>query len=117
MWNLPFHNYSGQVVYLNEADVTALDNEPLDVLFTPGHSPGSLSFYSKEGGFISSGDVLFQRSVGRTDRPMGDFSTLANSIRTRLYTLPDETIVYSGHGSPTSVGEEKRLNPFVKIEK
>lgn len=114
MWNLPFHNYSGDVVYLNDGDVTGLDNEPLDVLFTPGHSPGSISFYSKGGGFIISGDVLFQRSVGRTDLPMGDFDTLANSIRTRLYTLPDGTIVYSGHGAATTVGEEKRNNPFVK---
>jgi glyoxylase-like metal-dependent hydrolase (beta-lactamase superfamily II) len=114
MWNLPFHNYSGDVVYLNEGDVTGLDNEPLDVLFTPGHSPGSISFYSKRGRFVISGDVLFQRSVGRTDLPMGDFNTLANSIRTRLYTLPDDTRVYSGHGPSTSVGEEKRNNPFVK---
>jgi glyoxylase-like metal-dependent hydrolase (beta-lactamase superfamily II) len=114
MWNLPFHNYSGDVVYLNDGDVTGLDNEPLDVLFTPGHSPGSISFYSKGGGFIISGDVLFQRSVGRTDLPMGDFDTLANSIRTRLYTLPDGTIVYSGHGPSTTIGEEKRNNPFVK---
>ena len=116
MWNLPFHNYSGDVVYLNDGDVTGLDNEPLDVLFTPGHSPGSISFYSKGGGFVISGDVLFQRSVGRTDLPMGDFDTLANSIRTRLYTLPDGTIVYSGHGAATTVGEEKRNNPYVRIE-
>lgn len=117
MWNLPFHNYSGDLVYLEEGDVTGLDNEPLDVLFTPGHSPGSISFYSKEGGFIISGDVLFQRSVGRTDLPMGDFDTLANSIRTRLYTLPDSTIVYSGHGPATTIGDEKKFNPYVKIER
>jgi glyoxylase-like metal-dependent hydrolase (beta-lactamase superfamily II) len=116
MWNLPFDNYSGDLVYLNDGDVTGLDNEPLDVLFTPGHSPGSISFYSKTGGFIISGDVLFQRSVGRTDLPGGDFSALANSIRTRLYTLPDETKVYSGHGSLTNIGEEKRFNPYVKKE-
>jgi hydroxyacylglutathione hydrolase len=116
MWNLPFHNYSGDVVYLNDGDVTGLDNEPLDVLFTPGHSPGSISFYSKGGGFIISGDVLFQRSVGRTDLPMGDFDTLAQSIRTKLYALPDDTIVYSGHGAATTVGEEKRYNPYVRIE-
>jgi hydroxyacylglutathione hydrolase len=116
MWNLPFHNYSGDVVYLNDGDVTGLENEPLDVLFTPGHSPGSISFYSERGRFIISGDVLFQRSVGRTDLPMGDFNTLANSIRTRLYTLPDDTRVYSGHGPSTSVGEERKFNPYVKIE-
>jgi hydroxyacylglutathione hydrolase len=116
MWNLPFHNYSGDLVYLDEGDVTGLVNEPLNVLFTPGHSPGSISFYSKQDGFIISGDVLFQRSVGRTDLPMGDFPTLANSIRTRLYTLPDETTVYSGHGPATSIGEEKKYNPYVRKE-
>jgi hydroxyacylglutathione hydrolase len=115
MWNLPFHNYSGDVVYLNEGDVTGLDNEPLNVLFTPGHSPGSISFYSKGGGFIISGDVLFKRSVGRTDLPMGDFAVLSQSIRSKIYTLPDSTKVYSGHGSPTTVGEEKMDNPFVKM--
>jgi glyoxylase-like metal-dependent hydrolase (beta-lactamase superfamily II) len=116
MWNLTFHNYSGDVIYLDEGDVTGLDNEPLSVLFTPGHSPGSISFYSKEGDFIISGDVLFQRSVGRTDLPMGNFETLANSIRTKLYTLPDSTKVYSGHGAATTIGDEKKFNPYVKKE-
>jgi glyoxylase-like metal-dependent hydrolase (beta-lactamase superfamily II) len=83
-------------------------------LFTPGHSAGSLSFYSKDDHAILSGDVLFQGSIGRTDLPGGNFETLASSIKTRLYTLPENTIVYSGHGEPTTIGEEKYTNPFVR---
>ena len=78
-----------------------------------GHSPGSVAFYHAAGGFIIGGDLLFQLSVGRTDLPGGDFDTLANSIRTQFYTLPDETKVYSGHGPVTTIGYEKRNNPFV----
>jgi glyoxylase-like metal-dependent hydrolase (beta-lactamase superfamily II) len=114
MWNLPFDNYAGDVEYLEEGDITGLDGDPLNVLFTPGHSPGSISFYAGKQGFVISGDVLFQGSIGRTDLPLGDFETLSASIREKIYTLPDETVVYSGHGEPTKVGTEKRTNPFVK---
>lgn len=114
MWNLPFDNYSGEVEYLEDGDITGLDGDPLRVLFTPGHSPGSISFYSEDQGFVIGGDVLFRGGIGRTDLPMGDFQTLASSIREKIYTLPDETVVYSGHGHPTTVGEEKASNPWVK---
>jgi len=86
----------------------------LKVLFTPGHSPASISFYCAEAGVVIGGDVLFQGSIGRTDLPGGNFDTLANSIRTKFYTLPDETVVFCGHGPSTTVGEEKKNNPFVK---
>ncbi len=115
MWNLPFDSYAGDVEYLEEGDITGLDGDPLNVLFTPGHSPGSISFYAGMQGFVISGDVLFQGSIGRTDLPLGDFETLSASIREKIYTLPDETVVYSGHGEPTKVGTEKRTNPFVKL--
>jgi hydroxyacylglutathione hydrolase len=115
MWNLPFDTYAGDVEYLEEGDITGLDGDPLNVLFTPGHSPGSISFYAGMQGFVISGDVLFQGSIGRTDLPLGDFETLSASIREKIYTLPDETVVYSGHGEPTKVGTEKRTNPFVKL--
>jgi glyoxylase-like metal-dependent hydrolase (beta-lactamase superfamily II) len=115
MWNLPFDNYAGDVEYLEEGDITGLDGDPLNVLFTPGHSPGSISFYAGKQGFVISGDVLFQGNIGRTDLPLGDFETLSASIREKIYTLPDETVVYSGHGEPTKVGTEKRTNPFVKL--
>lgn len=85
-----------------------------DVRFTPGHAPGHLSFYIKEIGTVISGDALFKESVGRTDLYKGDFAQLESSIRTELYTLPDDTIVLPGHGPFTTIGHEKMHNPFVK---
>jgi hydroxyacylglutathione hydrolase len=114
MYNLPFDQYEGELVYLEEGDITGLENDPLQVVFTPGHSPGSISFIDRSGGFVVSGDVLFRGSIGRTDLPGGDFNTLAMSIREKLYTLPEDTIVYSGHGPQTSIGVEKKTNQFIK---
>ncbi len=115
MWQLPFDNYEGPLVYLKEGNIIKIGNDQLEIRFSPGHSPGSVSFYHAEGGFIIGGDVLFNGSVGRTDLPGGDFDTLVNSIQTQFFTLPDETKVYSGHGPVTTVGFEKMNNPFVKI--
>ena len=81
---------------------------------TPGHSPGSVSFYHEGEKLVFGGDVLFNGSIGRTDLPGGDFSTLERSIKNKLYALPDETTVYSGHGDPTTIGKEKASNPFIK---
>lgn len=114
-WGLPFDNYEGEVVVLKEGEKIAVGTDQLDILFTPGHSPGSVSFYHEPGGFVIGGDVLFSGSIGRTDLPGGDFHTLINSIQTRLFTLPDDTKVYSGHGPVTTVGFEKMNNPFVKL--
>ena len=86
----------------------------MSILLTPGHSPGSLSFYSEKQGFIISGDVLFKESIGRTDLQGGNFETLLNSILTHLFTLPDTTLVYSGHGGTTTIGHEKKKNPYVR---
>ena len=91
-----------------------MGQDELKILFTPGHSPGSISFYAEKEKFVIGGDVLFQGSIGRTDLPGGDFNVLAESIRNELYVLPDDVIVYSGHGPETTIGEEKRNNPFVK---
>ncbi len=85
-----------------------------DARYTPGHAPGHLSFYHKPGGWVIVGDVLFAGSIGRTDLYGGDFSLLEESIRKKIYTLPDETVVWPGHGPHTTVGYEKRTNPFVK---
>jgi glyoxylase-like metal-dependent hydrolase (beta-lactamase superfamily II) len=115
LWQLPFDNYDGELHFLDEGDIVRIGDDELDVLFTPGHSPGSISFYSKEGKFVISGDVLFQGSVGRTDLPGGDFTILDESIKTKLYTLPEDTIVYSGHGESTTIGDEMKTNPFVKM--
>jgi len=115
LWQLPFDNYDGHLHYLDEGDVVRLGDDELHILFTPGHSPGSISFYSKENKFVVSGDVLFQGSVGRTDLPGGDSQILEESIKTKLYTLPADTIVYSGHGDTTTIGDEMKTNPFVKM--
>jgi hydroxyacylglutathione hydrolase len=114
-WQMPFDNYDGELKFLEEGDVVKLGNEELHVLFTPGHSPGSISFYSKEHKFLISGDVLFEGSVGRTDLPGGSFEVLEQSILTKLYTLPEDVIVYPGHGDSTTIGDEMKTNPFVKM--
>ncbi|MFP5039521.1 MBL fold metallo-hydrolase [Parasediminibacterium sp. JCM 36343] len=113
-WGLPFDNYTGPLHFLNEGDTIFLDEDKLQVLLTPGHSPGSISFYCEAQHFVISGDVLFQRSIGRTDLPGGNLETLINSIRTKLFTLPDETIVYNGHGNATTIGSEKKQNPYLQ---
>ena len=113
MYNMPFDNYIGEFILLKEGDKILLGADELEVLETPGHSPGSICFYCRKQNFVIGGDVLFQRSVGRTDLPGGSLQTLLNNIRQKLFVLPDETIVYSGHGDPTSIGEEKLYNPFL----
>jgi hydroxyacylglutathione hydrolase len=112
-WSMPFENYRGDLIILKEGDIVKLGDDELEVLFTPGHSPGSICFYCRAQQFIISGDVLFRLSIGRTDLPGGDFDTLITSIREQLFTLPDEVIVYPGHGEPTTIGFEKKNNPFV----
>jgi hydroxyacylglutathione hydrolase len=97
--------------YLRDGDVVCAGEVRLEVLHTPGHSPGSISLSTA--GALFSGDALFQGSIGRTDFPGGDYQTLIRSIRTRLLTLPDETKVYTGHGPNTTIGEERRGNPFL----
>lgn len=84
------------------------------VLHVPGHSPGSLCFYFADEKALLSGDVLFYRSVGRSDLPGGDGDVLCRSLRQSIYVLPGETVVYPGHGEPTTVGEEAAANPFCK---
>jgi glyoxylase-like metal-dependent hydrolase (beta-lactamase superfamily II) len=114
-WQLPFDNYDAELKFIDEGDILKIGDDELHILFTPGHSPGSISFYSKENKFIISGDVLFEGSVGRTDLPGGDFNILEESIKIKLYTLPEDVIVYPGHGDSTTIGDEMKTNPFVKM--
>jgi glyoxylase-like metal-dependent hydrolase (beta-lactamase superfamily II) len=86
-------------------------NISIRVIETPGHSPGSVTFHA--GDILFAGDVLFQSSIGRTDLPGGDHETLLRSIRERLLVFPDSTIVYPGHGPPTTIGRERATNPFL----
>ncbi|WP_207512236.1 MBL fold metallo-hydrolase [Longitalea luteola] len=113
-WGLPFDNYKGDLIFLREGDTVALGTDALQVLFTPGHSPGHIAFYCKAQQFVLGGDVLFHQSIGRTDLPGGDFETLIASIRNQLFVLPDDTVVYPGHGPQTTIGYEKKHNPFLK---
>ncbi|MCM1110804.1 MAG: MBL fold metallo-hydrolase [Clostridium sp.] len=98
---------------LSDGDILHIGEEPLEVIATPGHSPGSLSFYAPESGFVMTGDTLFRRGIGRTDLPGGSSRQIADSIRRRLYTLPDSTLVVPGHGPTSTIGEERRGNPYV----
>lgn len=99
--------------FLNKGDKVVLGKYEFDCIFTPGHSPGSISFYNKENKLLISGDVLFRGSIGRSDLPMGNHETLINSIHEQLLHLGDEVKVYSGHGSSTTIGHEKLNNPFL----
>ncbi len=98
---------------LEHGDRIAVGRHQLSVIHTPGHTPGSVCFYAPADQKLIAGDTLFFRGVGRTDLPGGDMHALVASIRTRLWELPDETEVYPGHGQSTSIGAERRHNPFV----
>ena len=112
-WGLPFDNYEGEVEYFKEGDIISLDEDELHIIEAPGHSPGHVCLYSKTQNFIIGGDVLFYESIGRTDFPMCSHDDLINNIKTKLFVLPAETIVYPGHGSETTIGHEKKNNPFI----
>ncbi len=101
--------------FLDDKEVLTFGESRLEVLFVPGHSPGHVVFYSAEQGFCIGGDVLFRGSVGRTDLPGGDWQTLEMNIKSVMYTLPPETVVYPGHGEPTTIGAESQSNPFVRL--
>jgi glyoxylase-like metal-dependent hydrolase (beta-lactamase superfamily II) len=100
--------------WLNEGDTVAAGDFKLQVFEVPGHSPGSLALYNAENAIVFVGDVLMRGTIGRTDFPGCSMEQLLRSIRTKLYTLPDATQVYAGHGAMTTIGEEKRTNPFTQ---
>lgn len=99
--------------YIIENQEIKFGNSILKAIHVPGHSPGSMAFYSERDGILISGDVLFQGSIGRTDLPKGDYATLILSITKKLLPLPDSTVVYCGHGPTTTIGSEKISNPFL----
>lgn len=100
--------------FLKEEDIIEIGDEKLSLILAPGHSPAHLCLYSKKHNFLIGGDVLFKNSIGRTDLPGGNHQQLLDSIATKIYTLPEETVVYPGHGPSTTVGEEKKTNPFIR---
>ena len=99
--------------FLKPGDELQFGNTEFDLLFTPGHSPGSISFYNPKDGFVIAGDVIFLGSVGRYDLPGASQEDLFHSIATQLMTLPDYTTIYCGHGPNTSIGHERKTNPFL----
>jgi hydroxyacylglutathione hydrolase len=100
--------------YLEEGGTVKFGNTALKIIFVPGHAPGHVAFVSDSERFVIGGDVLFRMSIGRTDLPGGDHETLLSSIQTQLFTLPDDYKVYAGHMEPTTIGFEKKNNPFFK---
>ena len=98
---------------LEEGDIVRIGNGELHVLHVPGHSPGSICLYDKEDGFVIVGDALFEGSIGRTDLPGGNHRQLIDAIRSKLLTLPKDTVVLSGHGDATSIGREMESNPYL----
>jgi hydroxyacylglutathione hydrolase len=112
-WSMPFENYSGNIIFLKEGDEIFLGQDTLEVLFTPGHSVGHVAFYNRKQGFVIGGDLLFRMGIGRSDLPGGDSAVLLESIQNKLMVLPNDTIVYPGHGEPTTIGFEKENNPFL----
>lgn len=115
-WNLPFRKYEGPFHYIGEGDIIGLPGDELTVIEAPGHSPGHICFYKADQHFLIGGDVLFKRSIGRTDLPGGNHQQLLNNIRKSLFVLPDETVVYPGHMESTTIGEEKKYNPFLSAQ-
>lgn len=113
MYGLSVEQSPEPKLYITEGDVITFGNSSLQTVHTPGHSPGSITFYNKDENFMISGDVLFYGSIGRTDLPMGDYDTLINSIKSKLIPLGDSMKVYSGHGPATTIGFEKMNNPFL----
>ena len=99
--------------FIKDGEEIKFGESVLKVLYTPGHADGSICFYSEDDGFVIVGDVLFHMSIGRTDFPTGSYDVLRKSIFEKLFTLPDNTLVYSGHGPETNVGFEKANNPFL----
>jgi len=99
--------------WLTEGDRIRFGNTALDVVFTPGHAPGHVAFVNHVDRYIVGGDVLFRGSVGRTDFPYCNHDDLLNSIQTQFMTLPDDYVVYPGHNEPTTIGQERKTNPFI----
>jgi glyoxylase-like metal-dependent hydrolase (beta-lactamase superfamily II) len=100
--------------FLEDGAMIRSGNIELKVIHVPGHSPGCVAFYQPENGWLFTGDTLFAGSIGRTDLPGGDYDQILRSIKEKLYILPDETEVLPGHGPKSTLGREKRTNPFVR---
>lgn len=114
LWGIKGYKLSPQPGhFLTEGEKIQLNSDELEVFFVPGHAPGHVAFICHAQKFVIGGDVLFNGSIGRTDLPGGKLETLMNSIKNKFMTLPDDYTVYSGHGEETTIGKERRTNPFI----
>lgn len=114
LFGLAFNETAQEIgSYITDNHEIKFGNISLKALHVPGHSPGSMAFYSEKDGILFAGDVLFQGSIGRTDLEKGDYATLIRSIQNRLLPLPDSTVVYCGHGPATTIGDERVNNPYL----
>ncbi len=107
-----FQPFDGEINVISENEILKLDDDELKIYHVPGHSPGHVAYHSINQKFVISGDVLFEGSIGRTDLYKGDHEQLIESIKTKLFILDEQTVVYCGHGNPTKIGFEKEYNPF-----
>ena len=114
LWGLNIEASPPPDVDLSDGQVIEIGTLNLEVLFTPGHSPGGVTFYEAAQGVAFDGDLLFSNGIGRTDLTGGDQQTLMRSIKEVIFALPDDTVIYPGHGPRTTVGKEKRSNPWVR---
>jgi glyoxylase-like metal-dependent hydrolase (beta-lactamase superfamily II) len=113
MFGIESENPPDVQIFLDEDSEIKIGRSKLNVLHTPGHTAGSISFYSREQKFVITGDVLFYESIGRTDLPGGDYNEIIKSIKEKLFALQDDYSVYSGHGQATTIIHEKRNNRFL----
>lgn len=113
MYGVPMDDQKPADSFIEDGAVLDFFGTDIEVMFTPGHSPGSICFFNRKEKFIISGDVLFEGSIGRTDLPGGDYNTLITSIQSKLMQLDDDIVVHSGHGAKTTIGKERKSNPFL----
>lgn len=114
MYGIPYQPSPPPMKWIDTSHSVMLGQESWELISVPGHSPASMVFYLPQQEFLIGGDVLFRDSIGRTDLPGGNHEALLTNIREKLYVLPDQTIVYPGHGTTTTIGHEKKNNPFVR---
>lgn len=114
IFGIQFNSHVNIDTFISDGDIIKFGKSSLEVIYIPGHSIGSIGLYTPQDNWVIVGDVLFQGSIGRTDLPGGDYNTLINSIHEKLLILPENTVVYPGHGPSTTIKEEKTSNPFLK---
>jgi glyoxylase-like metal-dependent hydrolase (beta-lactamase superfamily II) len=113
-WGVPTAKYTGPIQYIEEGQIIPFGKSKFKVILTPGHSPGSVCFYNEAENYLIGGDLIFKDGVGRTDLPGSNPADLIKSIADKILPLPNETIIYSGHGPETTLGREKAANPYIK---